>query len=103
MPKIEKSIIIVISITAILLFMAIVSLVIFQIQKEEGLPADDIKEEEKTENLLEELTSAKSEPLSQEEQEELDELLKQLTPVESKTATGEEQKEMEELLKNLTP
>jgi len=102
MPKINKNIIIGISIAVILLFSIIIGWALFQ--KGKSLPEEEIIEKEKTtEQLLQELTPTEPEPLTEEEQKEMEELLKQLTPAKPKPMTEKEQKELEELLKQLTP
>ena len=102
MPKINKNIIIGISIAVVLVFSVIISVALFQ--KEKPLLEEEIIEEEKTsEQLLQDLTSIEQEPLTEEEKKEQEKLLEQLTPSQAKPMTEEEQKELEELLKQLTP
>jgi hypothetical protein len=102
MLKINKKIVIGISITVILFFAGIIGWVFLQKQKS-LLPGRIIEEEKTTEQLLQELTPAQLKVLTPEEQKKLTELLKELTPAQPKPLTEKEQKELGELLKQLTP
>ena len=96
MPKINQNIIIGISIAVVLLFGVIILVALLPKEK-------PLSEEETMEEVLERLTPAEPEPLTEEERREQEELLKELTPDQPKPMTEEEQKELEELLKQLTP
>jgi len=102
MLKINKKIVIGISIAVILFFAGIIGWVFLQKEKS-LLPEKIIKEEKTTEQLLQELTPAQLKVLTPEEQKKLTELLKELTPAQPKPLTEKEQKELEQLLKQLTP
>ncbi|MCX6761160.1 MAG: hypothetical protein NTZ84_03625 [Candidatus Nealsonbacteria bacterium] len=101
MPKINKNIIIGISVAIILVFCLFFGW--FSRQKEKvALEQEIIEEKEETmEEVLERLTPKEIKPLAEEEKNEQEKLLKQLTP--TKPMTEKEQKELEELLKKLTP
>jgi len=103
MPKIDKNIIIGISVAVILVFSVIIGWALFQKGKISSEKEVAPEKEETNEELLERLTPAEPKPSTKEEQEELEGLLNQLTPTQSKPMTEEEQKELEELLKQLTP
>lgn len=101
MPKINKNIIIVILIAAILVLAGIIGWTLFQ--KGKIPPQEEVIEKKTIEEILERLTPKEPKPLTLEEQEEQEKLLEQLTPAQPKPMTPEQQKEMAELLKELTP
>ena len=102
MTKVNKKIIIIISIAVILLFAGIIGWALLQKEKL-FIPEETIEQEKTAEELLQELTPAQVKVLTPEEQEKLRELLKELTPAQPKPLTEKEQKDLEELLKQLTP
>lgn len=102
MPKINKNIIIRISIAIILVVAGVTGWVLFQkwrISSEKEI----VPKEETIEEVLERLTPTEPKSLTKEEQEEIKDLSNQLTPDQPKPMTEEERKELEELLKQLTP
>jgi len=103
MPKIDKNLIIGISIVVILIFTGIISWTLFQ--KEKILPEKEVvpEKEEPLEEVLDRLTPAEPTPMTKEEKEELEGLLEQLTPSQPKPMTEEEKEELEKLLRQLTP
>jgi septal ring-binding cell division protein DamX len=103
MPKINKNIIIGISIAVVLVFSIIISVALFQKGKISSEKEVAPEKEETIEEVLERLTPAEPESLTEEDKREQEELLKQLTPTQPKPMTEEEQKELEEVLKQLTP
>ncbi|MDP2966917.1 MAG: hypothetical protein Q8N87_00645 [bacterium] len=103
MSKVNKNIIIGVSIAIILFFVVTIGWFLFQKGKISSEKEVAPEKEETIEEVLERLTPAEPEPLTKEEQEELEGLLNQLTPVQPKPMTEEEQKELEKLLKELTP
>jgi septal ring-binding cell division protein DamX len=103
MPKVNKNIIFGILIAVVLVFSIIIGWAFFQKGKISSEKEVAPEKEETIEEVLERLTPAEPEPLTEEEKREQEELLKQLTPAQPKPMTEEEQKELEKLLKELTP
>jgi len=103
MPKIDKNLIIGISIVVVLVFIGIIGWTLFQKGKippeKEVVPA----KEEAIEEVLDRLTPAEPTPMTEEEKKELEKLLEQLTPSQPKPMTKEEKEELEKLLKQFTP
>lgn len=102
MPKINKNIIIGISIAIILVVAGVIGWVLFQKWKI-SFEKEIIPKEETIEEVLQRLTPTEPKSLTKEEQEELEGLSNRLTPTQPKPMTEEEQKELEELLNQLTP